>query len=325
MANSSLRILFAGTPDFAALHLKSLIDSKHSLVGVYTQPDRPAGRGKKLTASPVKQLALKAKLPLYQPASLKGADEQQQLAKLQADVMVVVAYGLILPQAVLDMPRLGCLNVHASLLPRWRGAAPIQRAIEAGDQQSGITIMQMDAGLDTGDMLASASCPIRGDTTAASLHDELAALGTPLLLQVLSGLQTHQQGARQQDDSLATYASKIQKQEAEIDWQQDALTLDRRIRAFNPFPVCFSTLGGERVKLWQAQPVAGEAADQGRAGTIISAGRDGIAVSCGSGGLNILKLQLPGGKPLTAEQVLNARREQFAPGQQFETTLRDKP
>jgi len=325
VANSSLRILFAGTPDFAALHLKSLIDSKHSLVGVYTQPDRPAGRGKKLTASPVKQLALKAKLPLYQPASLKGADEQQQLAKLQADVMVVVAYGLILPQAVLDMPRLGCLNVHASLLPRWRGAAPIQRAIEAGDQQSGITIMQMDAGLDTGDMLASASCPIRGDTTAASLHDELAALGTPLLLQVLSGLQTHQQGARQQDDSLATYASKIQKQEAEIDWQQDALTLDRRIRAFNPFPVCFSTLGGERVKLWQAQPVAGEAADQGRAGTIISAGRDGIAVSCGSGGLNILKLQLPGGKPLSAEQVLNARREQFAPGQQFETTLRDKP
>jgi methionyl-tRNA formyltransferase len=278
-----------------------------------------------LTASPVKKLALEAQLPLYQPASLKDAKEQQQLAKLQADVMVVVAYGLILPQAVLDIPRLGCLNVHASLLPRWRGAAPIQRAIEAGDQQSGITIMQMDAGLDTGDMLASASCPIRADTTAASLHDDLAALGTPLLLQVLSDLQTHQQGARQQDDALATYASKVQKQEAEIDWQQDALTLDRRIRAFNPFPVCFSTLGGERVKLWQAQPVAGAAADQGPAGTIVSADRDGIAVRCGSGGLNILKLQLPGGKPLSAQQVLNARREQFAPGQQFETTLRDKP
>jgi methionyl-tRNA formyltransferase len=278
-----------------------------------------------LTASPVKKLALEAQLPLYQPASLKDAKEQQQLAKLQADVMVVVAYGLILPQAVLDIPRLGCLNVHASLLPRWRGAAPIQRAIEAGDPQSGITIMQMDAGLDTGDMLASASCPIRADTTAASLHDDLAALGTPLLLQVLSDLQTHQQGARQQDDALATYASKVQKQEAEIDWQQDALTLDRRIRAFNPFPVCFSTLGGERVKLWQAQPVAGAAADQGPAGTIVSADRDGIAVRCGSGGLNILKLQLPGGKPLSAQQVLNARREQFAPGQQFETTLRDKP
>jgi methionyl-tRNA formyltransferase len=325
VADSSLRILFAGTPDFAALHLRSLINSKHSLIGVYTQPDRPAGRGKKLTASPVKKLALEAQLPLYQPASLKDAKEQQQLAKLQADVMVVVAYGLILPQAVLDIPRLGCLNVHASLLPRWRGAAPIQRAIEAGDPQSGITIMQMDAGLDTGDMLASASCPIRADTTAASLHDDLAALGTPLLLQVLSDLQTHQQGARQQDDALATYASKVQKQEAEIDWQQDALTLDRRIRAFNPFPVCFSTLGGERVKLWQAQPVAGAAADQGPAGTIVSADRDGIAVRCGSGGLNILKLQLPGGKPLSAQQVLNARREQFAPGQQFETTLRDKP
>ena len=325
MADSSLRILFAGTPDFAAIHLESLIDSKHSLIGVYTQPDRPAGRGKKLTASPVKQLALEAQLPLYQPASLKGTDEQQQLANLQADVMVVVAYGLILPQSVLDMPRLGCLNVHASLLPRWRGAAPIQRAIEAGDPQSGITIMQMDAGLDTGDMLASASCPIHGDTTAASLHDELADLGAPLLLQVLSDLQAHQQAARQQDDALATYASKVQKQEAEIDWQQDALTLDRRIRAFNPFPVCFSTLGGERVKLWQAQPVAGAAADQGPAGTIVSADRDGIAVRCGSGGLNILKLQLPGGKPLSAQQVLNARREQFAPGQQFETTLRDKP
>ena len=185
--------------------------------------------------------------------------------------------------------------------------------------------MQMDAGLDTGDMLATASCPIRADTTAASLHDELAALGAPLLLQVLSDLQAHQQGARQQDDALATYASKVQKQEAEIDWQQDALTLDRRIRAFNPFPVCFSTLGGERVKLWQAQPVAGAAGDQGPAGTIVSADRDGIAVRCGSGSLNILKLQLPGGKPLSAQQVLNARREQFAPGQQFETTLRDKP
>ena len=325
MADSSLRILFAGTPDFAALHLRSLINSKHSLIGVYTQPDRPAGRGKKLTASPVKKLALEAQLPLYQPASLKDAKEQQQLAKLQADVMVVVAYGLILPQAVLDIPRLGCLNVHASLLPRWRGAAPIQRAIEAGDPQSGITIMQMDAGLDTGDMLATASCPIHGDTTAASLHDELADLGAPLLLQVLSDLQAHQQAARQQDDALATYASKIQKQEAEIDWQQDSLTLDRRIRAFNPFPVCFSTLGGERVKLWQAQPVAAAAGDQGRAGTIVSADRDGITVRCGSGCLNILKLQLPGGKPLSAQQMLNARQDQFAPGQQFQTILRDKP
>jgi methionyl-tRNA formyltransferase len=235
--------------------------------------------------------------------------------------MVVVAYGLILPQPVLDMPRLGCLNVHASLLPRWRGAAPIQRAIEAGDQQSGITIMQMDAGLDTGDMLASASCPIRGDTTAASLHDELAALGAPLLLQVLANLQVHQQGAQVQDDALATYAGKILKQEAEIDWQQDAQTLERRIRAFNPFPVCFSTLGGERVKLWRAQPVAGEAG----AGTIISANRQGITVGCGSGCLQILSLQLPGGKTLSAEQVLNARREQFAPGQKFETTPRDNP
>ena len=325
MTDAPLRILFAGTPDFASLHLKALIESEHTLIGVCTQPDRPAGRGKKLTASPVKRLALEAGLPVYQPASLKAENDRQLLADLQADVMVVVAYGLILPQPVLDMPHLGCLNVHASLLPRWRGAAPIQRAIEAGDRQSGITIMQMDAGLDTGDMLASASCPIRGDTTAASLHDELAALGAPLLLQVLADLQAHQQGAQEQDDAKATYAGKILKQEAAINWQQDALTLDRRIRAFNPFPVCFSTLGGERVKLWQAHPVAGEAGEEPDAGTIISAGRDGITVRCGSGCLKILSLQLPGGKALSAEQVLNARREQFAPGQKFETTPRDNP
>lgn len=320
-----LNLLFAGTPAFSAIHLNALIESKHQLIGVYTQPDRPAGRGKKLQASPVKKLAEQAEIPVFQPPTLKDEAAHAELAALGADALVVVAYGLILPQPVLDAPRLGCINVHASLLPRWRGAAPIQRAIEAGDAETGTTIMQMDAGLDTGDMLATASCPIHGDTTAASLHDELADLGAPLLLQVLSDLQAHQQAARQQDDALATYASKIQKQEAEIDWQQDSLTLDRRIRAFNPFPVCFSTLGGERVKLWQAQPVAAAAGDQGRAGTIVSADRDGITVRCGSGCLNILKLQLPGGKPLSAQQMLNARQDQFAPGQQFQTILRDKP
>ena len=316
MSNTPLRVIFAGTPDFSALHLKALIDSKHQLLAVYTQPDRPAGRGKKLQASPVKRLAEQAGLPVYQPASLKCETEQQRPAESGADVLVVVAYGLILPQAILDAPRLGCLNVHASLLPRWRGAAPIQRAIEAGDAATGITIMQMDAGLDTGNMLASASCEIDTETTAASLHDELARMGESLLLQVLTDLPAHQAQARQQNNDLATYAHKILKAEAEIDWDQGAQLLDRIIRAFNPFPICFSTLGGERVKIWQASPAGSEAAP-GAPGTILRADHHGILVNCGSGQLNIQRLQLPGGKALTAEQILNARHAQFAAGTVF--------
>jgi methionyl-tRNA formyltransferase len=317
MSENSLRIVFAGTPDFAALHLKAIFDSKHQLLAVYTQPDRPAGRGKKLRASPVKHLAEGAGLTIHQPLSLKEEGEQLRLAALQADVIVVVAYGLILPQAILDTPRLGCLNVHASLLPRWRGAAPIQRAIEAGDPATGITIMQMDAGLDTGDMLATATCPIHGDSTAASLHDDLAQLGTGLLMQVLGDLPGHQGKACQQDDEQATYANKILKPEAEIDWRLDAQVLDRTIRAFNPFPICFSTLGGERVKIWQAVP-AGTMKLPETAGTVLRADRDGILVNCGRGQLSIQRLQFPGGKPLTTEQVLNARSELLSPGATFD-------
>lgn len=316
MTRPPLKLIFAGTPDFAATHLKVLIDSEHQLLGVYTQPDRPAGRGKKLHASPVKQLAESAGLPVYQPLSLKDEQEQIRLADLGADVMVVVAYGLILPQAVLDSPRLGCLNVHASLLPRWRGAAPIQRAIEAGDSETGITIMQMDAGLDTGAMLATASCEIDGDTTAARLHDTLAGLGSPLLAQVLQDLPGFSKTASKQDNALATYAHKILKSEAEINWQADAPTLDRAIRAFNPFPVCYSSLKDERVKLWQASP-AGSITLPEAPGTILQADRRGILVNCGEGQLNIERLQLPGGKALTAEQLLNARSELFAPGSVF--------
>jgi methionyl-tRNA formyltransferase len=312
----SLRIIFAGTPEFAAIHLAALIDSKHQLIAAYTQPDRPAGRGKKLHASPVKQLAEAARIPVHQPASLRDPQEQQMLAGLGADVLVVVAYGLILPQAVLDAPRLGCLNVHASLLPRWRGAAPIQRAIEAGDTATGITIMQMDAGLDTGAMLATATCDISPRTTAASLHDQLARLGPPLLLEVLRDIPAHQREAMVQNDKLATYAGKIIKSQAEIDWRLDAAVLDRTIRAFNPFPVCFSSLAGERVKIWQALP-ASSSNSPGTPGTILRADREGILVSCGSGQLLIQQLQLPGGKTLAAEQVLNARGELFAPGNRF--------
>lgn len=313
---SSLKLIFAGTPEFAAIHLRALIESEHQLIGVYTQPDRPAGRGKKLQSSPVKQLALAYDIPVFQPASLKDEQTQATLAALGADALVVVAYGLILPQGVLDLPRFGCLNVHASLLPRWRGAAPIQRAIEAGDQETGTTIMQMDAGLDTGNMLATARCPIGADTTAASLHDQLASLGAPLLVEVLSDLPAFLAAGTVQDDEQATYASKILKPEAELDWRRPARELDLSIRAFNPFPVCFTRLGDQRVKVWQASP-AGNAPISEAPGTILRADRNGILVNCGDGQLNIEKLQLPGGKPLGVEQVLNGSADLLCAGNRF--------
>jgi methionyl-tRNA formyltransferase len=313
---SSLNLIFAGTPEFAAIHLKALIESEHQLIAVYTQPDRPAGRGKKLQASPVKKLAESAGIPVYQPQTLRDLNEQEKLAALGADAMVVVAYGLILPAEVLAAPKQGCLNVHASLLPRWRGAAPIQRAIEAGDEATGTTIMQMDEGLDTGDMLATAKCKIGPETTAASLHDELAATGAPLLVQVLSNLPDYQANAIRQDGEHANYANKILKTEAEVDWSRPAVELDRLIRAFNPFPICFTHAQGQRIKLWQAQG-AGAAPLPEAPGTILRADRSGILVNCGAGQLNITRLQLPGGKPLTAEQVLNGSGDLFAPGKQF--------
>jgi len=317
MTATALRIIFAGTPEFSARHLEALLASPHEVVAVYTQPDRPAGRGKKLQASPVKQLAAAANIPLEQPPSLRNEETQQVLAAYRADVMVVVAYGLILPQAVLDTPKLGCLNVHASLLPRWRGAAPIQRAIEAGDPLTGVTIMQMDAGLDTGAMLATAECRIDSGTTSADLLAVLAESGPATLLQVLADLPHYQARATTQDDSLSTYAEKIQKAEGLLDWHKSAEELGRRIRAFNPFPGCYSMLAGERVKVWAAAPI-GNASDATAPGTIVAAGRNGIAVSCGRGELLIQKLQLPGGKPLPSDAILNSRREQFAVGQCFD-------
>ena len=300
MANAPLRVLFAGTPDFAAHHLQALLDSPHQVVGVYTQPDRPAGRGKKLQASPVKQLALQAGLPLRQPVSLRTPETQAELAAFAADVMVVVAYGLILPQVILDAPRWGCLNVHASLLPRWRGAAPIQRAIQAGDTESGVTIMQMDAGLDTGAMLATARCPIDSATSAAVLHDRLGYL----------------QAGVAQDLSLATYARKIEKAEGALDWRQSAAELARQVAAFNPFPVCFAVLNGERVRIWTASAVS--EATHAAPGTILSADREGVQVACGNGSLRLLTLQLPGGRALPAADLLNAQSAQFAPGACFQ-------
>ncbi len=305
-----MRIVFAGTPEFAAQHLQALLNSEHQLVAVYTQPDRPAGRGQKLMPSPVKQLASQHAIPVHQPQTLRDPVAQEELAALQADLLVVVAYGLILPQVVLDTPRLGCINSHASLLPRWRGAAPIQRAIEAGDEESGVTVMQMEAGLDTGPMLLKVRTPISAEDTGGSLHDRLAELGPPAVLQAISALAAGTLKGEVQDDKLATYAHKLNKDEARLDWQRPAVELERLIRAFNPWPICHSTLNGAPLKVLAAQWVQG----QGQPGQIIHADREGLSVACGEGALRLTRLQLPGGKPLNFADLFNSRREQFALG-----------
>lgn len=299
-----LKLIFAGTPEFAATHLAALIDSQHQIVAVYTQPDRPAGRGRKLTAGPVKQLALQHDLLIRQPVTLKDPSEQQRLAELNADLMVVVAYGLILPAAVLEIPHLGCINVHASLLPRWRGAAPIQRAILAGDTETGITIMQMDKGLDTGDMLLVEKTPINTDDTAQSLHDRLAEIGAKTLLNALKQLSENKLTPEPQDDSQATYAEKINKQEAAIDWQQDAEQIHRQVGAFNPWPVAQSVIENKTLRIWSTNVVEGQSGAE--PGSVIDESKSGIDVATGKGLLRILKLQLPGGKPLAVSEFLNA-------------------
>jgi methionyl-tRNA formyltransferase len=312
---TKLRILFAGTPVFAAAHLRALIDSEHDICAVLTQPDRRSGRGKKVQPSPVKALALEAQVDVMQPLSLKDEAIQAQLRALQADVMVVVAYGLILPQAVLDIPRYGCLNVHASLLPRWRGAAPIQRAIEYGDATTGVTIMQMEAGLDTGPMLAKHSLPIDANMTGGELHDRLAEIGPPALLEVLSGLPTALASATAQDDGLANYAHKINKAELLLDWGQPAEALARKIRAFAPAPGCFSTLTGDRIKI-HAATASGQRTDAAP-GTLLEAEPSGLLVACAEGALKITRAQVPGGKPLTVTELLNGQAARFRPGIQF--------
>lgn len=308
--SESLRIVFAGTPEFAAEHLKALLDTPHQIIAVYSQPDRPAGRGQKLTPSPVKQLALQHEIPVYQPQTLRDPAAQAELAALKPDLMVVVAYGLILPQLVLDVPRLGCINSHASLLPRWRGAAPIQRAVEAGDAESGVTVMQMEAGLDTGPMLLKVSTPITAEDTGGSLHDRLAELGPQAVIEAITGLAAGTLNGEVQDDSLATYAHKLNKDEARLDWTRPALELERLVRAFNPWPICHSTLNGEPLKVLAAQLADG----QGLPGQILAASKDGLTVACGIGALRLTRLQLPGGKALAFSDLYNSRREQFAPG-----------
>ncbi|MEG3132097.1 methionyl-tRNA formyltransferase [Rouxiella sp. T17] len=308
-----MRIIFAGTPDFAARHLDALLTSEHQIVGVFTQPDRPAGRGNKLTPSPVKTLALQHEIPVFQPKSLRPEENQQLVADLQADVMVVVAYGLILPKAVLAMPKLGCINVHGSLLPRWRGAAPIQRSLWAGDAETGVTIMQMDVGLDTGDMLHKIACPISATDTSATLYATLAELGPEGMLHTLSQLEQGTAQPEVQDETQVTYAEKLSKEEARLDWTLDAEQLERCVRAFNPWPVSYFVIDEQPVKVWQANVIDSEKTGL-QPGTIIAADKKGIQIATARSVLNITQLQPAGKKPMSAQDLLNSRSEWFMPG-----------
>ena len=300
-----LRIVFAGTPDFAAQHLDALIQSHHDVIAVYSQPDRPAGRGKKLKASEVKQLALTHDIPVYQPENFKSDEAKQQLADLDADIMIVVAYGLLLPKAVLETPKLGCINVHGSILPRWRGAAPIQRAIWAGDTETGVTIMQMDEGLDTGDMISIATCPIEAHDTSASLYSKLAELGPTALIDTLATIADGTANAEKQNDKLANYAKKLSKDEANIDWQMPAQQIERNIRAFNPWPICFTQMQGNTVKIYAAELVNLD----GNVGEVLAADKTGITVATGEGALKITQLQPQGKKPMSVQDFLNGRAD----------------
>jgi len=305
----ALNIVFAGTPDFAAAHLQALLDSRHNVVGVYSQPDRPAGRGKKLQPSPVKKLALEHDIAVFQPLNFKQEDSIEELEALNADIMIVVAYGLLLPLAVLEAPKMGCLNVHASILPRWRGAAPIQRAIQAGDTETGITIMQMDIGLDTGDMLSKITFDINSDETGGSLHDRLLEKGPTALLQTLTLLQAGEATAEKQDGSLANYAHKLSKEEALINWSLPAKDIELNVRAFNPFPCAYTLLGDQRIKVWQA--IALEEATSLLPGTIASVSTEGVDVATSAGLIRLLNVQLAGKKAMAISDIVNGQPNLF--------------
>ncbi len=306
-----MRIVFAGTPDFAVPSLRAAAQ-RGEVAAVYTQPDRPAGRGRALAASPVKQEAIGRGIPVVQPESLKSAEAQEALRQLAPDLLVVVAYGLILPQAVLDIPRFGCWNVHASLLPRWRGAAPIQRAIEAGDAETGVCLMQMEAGLDTGPVLLSLSTPVGEDDTGGQLHDRLAELGAQVLSDGLGLLRLGLRPVAQpQAVEGVTYARKLEKHEGRLDWTQPAVALARKVRAFNPWPVAEGRVAGERLRIHGAAAL--DEAHAAEPGALLRAGRDGLDVACGEGVLRLRTVQREGGKAITAADYLNARRDLAAP------------
>lgn len=312
--NTKLRIIFAGTPEFSVAPLQTLIDSEHEIIAVYTQPDRPAGRGRKLTASPVKKLAEQENIPVFQPLSLKGEDEQNTIADLEADLMIVVAYGLILPQAVLDAPKMGCLNIHASLLPRWRGAAPIQRAIESGDAQTGVTIMQMDAGLDTGDMLHKVYTDINPDDSAQTLHDRLSTLGCEALMATIEGLIENRITAEKQNEAEVTYAEKLSKDEALINWSEPADRIIRKIQAFNPWPVAFTQFKDKPLRIWQARNLNDEEQQslnsESSTGEVVAVNKDGMFVAAGDKPICIQQLQPAGKKAMNAYDFAQSRNLQ---------------
>lgn len=310
-----MRLIFAGTPDFAATALKALLTTHHTLVGVYSQPDRPAGRGRKLTPSPVKQIALDAGIPVFQPESLKTPEAQQELASLKADLMIVAAYGLILPKDVLTIPTFGCINIHASLLPRWRGAAPIQRAIAAGDTDTGITIMQMDQGLDTGAMLLKTSTPIDTSDTGGQLHDRLASMGGQAIVQALELLERNGLAPEAQNDELACYAHKLSKEEGHIHWPDDATAIERLIRAFNPWPGTYGDLGDQRIRIHQASVLAEQSGKP--PGTVIRRERAGIDIACGKGTLRVTRLQLPGSRAQSVSDLINGGKQLLLPDQEL--------
>ncbi|NOZ37184.1 MAG: methionyl-tRNA formyltransferase [Gammaproteobacteria bacterium] len=316
---SALRLIFAGTPEFAADSLQALLDAGHDVIAVYTQPDRPAGRGRKLQASPVKILAQTHQIPVYQPENFSEHADIDVLQKLDADLMVVTAYGLLLPPAVLTAPRLGCINVHASLLPRWRGAAPIQRAILAGDKETGITIMQMNEGLDTGDILLKQTCPIENSDTGGSLHDRLARLGGQALQLALEKLKRGELSPQPQDDSLSTYARKLHKQEAMLDWQEDAQALARRVRAFNPWPVAQTRINDQILRIWAAEAIDGKPAEPTEPGTVLASNKAGIDIATGNGYLRLKQLQPAGKKVMDAPAFLNGYADLLSIGSHLGT------
>lgn len=312
MTAAPLKIVFAGTPVFASIALEALTLTRHEIIAVYTQPDRASGRGLKLTKSPVKELAFDKDIQVFQPSTLRDAKAQEQFRKLEPDVLIVAAYGLILPKEILEIPRYGCFNIHASLLPRWRGAAPIQHAILSGDRSTGITIMQMDEGLDTGDMLLKHEYVLAADENAQTLHDQLAKMGAEAIVEAMELLVDGKLHPEKQNDKIATHAGKIKKQDALIDWHHPAVVIERKIRAFNPWPVAYMMWKGENVRIWRAEVIDLQTNEV--PGTIINASQQGIDVATPEGVLRLLQLQVPGGKPVSAADFYNSHRNQLQTG-----------